>query len=817
MSSITSLRALLQDQKRKEVELLKELIAHKNETIENPKIEMKIHNSITTDLQKKVEDGLQNENELKTKIKTTTKELNQSQQNLSWYQSQLQTCYGQYTELDQYRYNLETRIQYMSSEFTSLQSKFESCNTTISTQAATIDKQVLALRQAEAREKEQQEITKVLRDQVDNIRMEAERTIKECTDRFDLLEKRIATGDVIVEEHTISLQEQSQLLDESRDANHLLNRELKQTQTLLQEVQEKLSSLKTTHSQLEDTVQTTRRQLGASYGYLEQWKYAGNQYEQQIVIMRNQADESMFQYAGRITELEAIIEKINSEVSTSSAASKAADESNRFLRAHLETEKARAEKALADLHTSQDQITEYKQNLHDTQQLNESLRVDLDGINRKISDLQSETNQLKSTHESTLIAMTDREYELTACREAVAMKASELVAAKTDIECALTPQIQALSQSVESLTMEKEQIQTSLQQYIHDYECMCNEKSSLEQKLADQVKLVTLSDADTQRHIGEVQSLSAKVYELSSTVDSLNLEKQGLLAQVTQQAEIQQQGANLYTAEIENLKQQLHTMNSRVYASDEETKQLHSQLSAVEQELESRCNEFEASKSALSMQVDKANQDRDHAFQSLSLSTEQNTKLLAQLDALDETNPQTQQGDQRVTELTIQLQQMTFNYSNAQQDASLLRQQAEEKDITLDKLQTNMRYLMNEFSSLQSALASRESESAPTTSTILSDAATFNQTGSQMSPRHDQAKIQSLYTSDFLPTIPEETSHHTLSAGSLLSLGSIAPSLGMADSSQCSNSQWGGSQWSSNIGSPSLTPQAVDSLAVPSF
>ena len=180
MSSITSLRALLEDQKHREVELLKQLIALKNETIENPKIDLKIHNSMISELQNKNDDQLKS-------IDSSTSELTQTQQNLLCYQTQLQTCYNQYAELDQYRINLETKLQYNSHEYTLLQVNLESNGNILIQQAATISKQEIALQQTDIRDKEQQAMIKSLRDQVMKIRTETEKTVHECRNRIDMI------------------------------------------------------------------------------------------------------------------------------------------------------------------------------------------------------------------------------------------------------------------------------------------------------------------------------------------------------------------------------------------------------------------------------------------------------------------------------------------------------------------------------------------------------------------------------------------------------------------------------------------------------
>lgn len=268
MSSIACLRALLEDQKQREVDLLKQLIEIKNKAAEEPKIDIKIHQSILSEMQFKVEHLLQQESSLNLSLENAKSlnfqlqsEIGTLHQNLYSIQIQNQTAFERLSEYERLNKDLEERLVHLNYSTNVLKSDLSAQKNEVELR----DGSLLQLK-SELKLSKDSEITQI--------------------SKVQQLE-----GEIIglkQSQNTLNLQ----LRTELSNMTHLtqeysalkLNHEL---------ILGELEAAKRRNLELETECTTNLQLIETSQSYLEQWHVAGQNYDSQLAAIRLQLEKSV--------------------------------------------------------------------------------------------------------------------------------------------------------------------------------------------------------------------------------------------------------------------------------------------------------------------------------------------------------------------------------------------------------------------------------------------------------------------------------------------------------------------------------------------
>ncbi len=297
------MRALLEDQKKREAELLKQLIHIKNEAVEQPKIDVKLHNSITSDMQSKLEELVKQDNELKTSLETVQSNYVITQQNLWWYQNQYQALVVQISEYENLKNSLESQISHIASEMNSARKEIDFLK-------PELEKKEKLIRQLD------EELRLVKTNLVDSLKsIDLYKT--EVYKLKQLVDQLTQNNQKCIDELSFKIQQQSDELEKQRKiVDNLENITTNQDNELvrLQSIENDYLKLKmnfetmqTSHTDIIQNIEKLileqsesakqiqeKNDVISQYSeYLHQWQNVGQKYEMEIVDLKRQIEQSI--------------------------------------------------------------------------------------------------------------------------------------------------------------------------------------------------------------------------------------------------------------------------------------------------------------------------------------------------------------------------------------------------------------------------------------------------------------------------------------------------------------------------------------------
>ena len=423
MSSITSLRLLLEDQKKKEVELLKQLIEAKAKEAEEDTSQIK-RDEVLQDVQSRYQQALTHSNQLQSELDNLRMEGAQMVQQITWLQHHCQEAIQRMNAFQATSSDWETKYKNSQFEIERLQSKCDDLLSKDRYYQEQMSKQgelTSTISQLES------QLNQVKRELEGN-KAEANRTMSSFQSNIRQLEGRLSAEGQASEGLNTRL-------GQSEEARQRLAIELAELNQVNQKNQALLTEISALQSKLvesEQALQAKQQVIDTSQQYLQQWAAAGQNYDLKYNLIQEQYAELASQYTQFKEE----------------AARRTTD-----LERDLSTSRATVETMRNDETLLQQKISEYMIEIRTLQQsqqrIEEVSRVEKERLESTINSLQSSASEL-SKREATLQAQVD---EVTRERRVIENKLEKAI---TDQENLRTQHAQALRESQFSLQSTQE-------------------------------------------------------------------------------------------------------------------------------------------------------------------------------------------------------------------------------------------------------------------------------------------------------------------------------------------------------------------------
>ena len=654
MSSIAALRALLADQKKREVELLKQLVDIKKREVEEPKIDIKLHQLALDEVNDKLDEVNRQLSEEKRQRQQTESDLNKNLEkiklqnstlsnDLLWYQNNYQYCSTKFQEFESQIGSLNTTNLEQLNKIKLLESNHktqENSIVTLNTQLTTLSNQDL-------------ENKKI----IDNLHLKIKSMELSETDLQEKYKIEITEKDSIIKQQLITLAQTNDMNKSNQSKLQSSTYDIETSKTRIQSLIQEADLLNKKLKE-KDAMIVTNTQLIEQYSVqLQQW----NIYNQQIMYQKNESDEKMKamfmqiteyeqqiqQFQINITESKTIINNLTLELTHIKDEVREAKNNENYLTTELSETKSYYEKELLEVNHVLDEKS---------QKLQIAMTNERD-TNRRLIDLQSKHDTLNKQY-------------------------NELDTIKTSLEIQnkeKTQQIDTITQKVTDITNEYKlqsdivnKLKQELEQYTTQFHYLTQEYQSYQYQNTD---ITTQLKSDLLNCQNNLSQWKIKGDDYEKERQLLITEKEEKVTTI-----------EIKTIEINNL-----------YADIAENKDLYAKLKA-------EYDEFVVTKELLIAQYEQIQDEFTLSKRMLAATKDQHAQKIQSLETkIDDLTT-------KLTENTDELEERNNQLTTTKQEYEDLQKQYSKIKNDSDKFQLNLKNKLQELSSLQQQYEDKEKE-----------------------------------------------------------------------------------------------------------